>query len=676
MPGATRRTSHAAVLLLVATSWRTAAADSWPSPPALRLASAAPTDLLTIPAAEAMPDWSAAATLVAQYLHPAATETRPRLHGLALDALLAASLGGRVLVAARAPMRAALIEDAGGGIDVAGPVVPSLGLDARLVLRRRGRDRIGPGVALLFSLDLSTASWRPALYRPGLAVDLGLGWLHLGAYVSVPFHPAREDTPPALRIDHGGGVSLHPCSTCGLSIGLGVDGSVPLTGADSGKDAVTRGLAWLGWRVPDSRLTARCFVAMPLDGDRLARAELVAGAALSWDFGDARDAHGYPIPDPIAATPRSARSARSTAFPSSDSGTPTDRPSAPAAIASPTAVATPRAPRFAGPGVPAGPVLVLDPRQSLRDAADAIELANQRYLPSALAARGLETLQEILVNTAAGLALTTVLMGTTYHYALSVRLTVLFLQWIGVGSLALLGSERANQIQAAFEPFLATVVLAGGDKAMIDRAARQYADAVALVCSAGAEMLFYVGAAKGVDFVLKHLEGSRLAREIGIQRIRAWLQRGARQVEQQRAATSIRPASRPAQAPNGLTPNQKGKLGQDWSRTASKARGEVIVGGNVDLIFTIRGRRVAIRADFLVQTPEPNVYNYIESKYSPRASYQKNQRIVIPELVKAGDAGLPAVVGVRAGRLKTGGRIVVRFQGDIWTGKPVLLGDE
>jgi hypothetical protein len=92
----------------------------------------------------------------------------------------------------------------------------------------------------------------------------------------------------------------------------------------------------------------------------------------------------------------------------------------------------------------------------------------------------------------------------------------------------------------------------------------------------------------------------------------------------------------------------------------------------VDLIFKIAGRDVGVRADIL--SLEGIDYVYVESKFTPRASFTRNQRIVIPELVKAGDAGLVAEIGPRSGALNAGDKIRVVFQGDVWTGGPVLHG--
>jgi hypothetical protein len=122
-----------------------------------------------------------------------------------------------------------------------------------------------------------------------------------------------------------------------------------------------------------------------------------------------------------------------------------------------------------------------------------------------------------------------------------------------------------------------------------------------------------------------------------------------------------------------LTPYQKGELAKLWSVEAAISRGEQIAGQEVDLTFTINGKPVSVRADVLIKTG-PNDYVYIESKFSPKASYTPNQKIVIPALVQAGDDGLVATVGARSGTLVPGTQINVTFQGDVWTASPNLMG--
>lgn len=123
-----------------------------------------------------------------------------------------------------------------------------------------------------------------------------------------------------------------------------------------------------------------------------------------------------------------------------------------------------------------------------------------------------------------------------------------------------------------------------------------------------------------------------------------------------------------------LPPNQKGELAKSWSREAAVARGEHIIGEEVDLIFTIDGKKVAVRADVLTREQGSSVHVYVETKFSGRAPYTDHQRIVIPELVRSGDGGLVAEIGRRAGSLRAGQKIRVVFQGDVWDETPTLLG--
>jgi hypothetical protein len=95
----------------------------------------------------------------------------------------------------------------------------------------------------------------------------------------------------------------------------------------------------------------------------------------------------------------------------------------------------------------------------------------------------------------------------------------------------------------------------------------------------------------------------------------------------------------------------------------------------VDLVFTIRGQHVRSRADVLEQV-DANIWVDHEAKWSELASYADHQRIVIPELIRAGDRGLQAIVRYESknGLLRRGGQIQVLFQGDVWTGGPRMLG--
>lgn len=125
---------------------------------------------------------------------------------------------------------------------------------------------------------------------------------------------------------------------------------------------------------------------------------------------------------------------------------------------------------------------------------------------------------------------------------------------------------------------------------------------------------------------------------------------------------------------DALSSNAKGEVGKAWSREAAVARGETIVGEEMDLIFNINGKEVGVRPDLLTKLPGEDTYVYIESKFSKQAGYTAHQEIVIPELVKAGDSGLVAKVGSRAGSLDPGAKVRVVFQGDTWDRGPTLLG--
>lgn len=228
---------------------------------------------------------------------------------------------------------------------------------------------------------------------------------------------------------------------------------------------------------------------MPLD--RLDAGEFTAGIALSWEYGDARDAHGHAPAPPLPAR------------------------------------AMPSGPKFAGPGVPA-PSPAFDLVQVARDAATAVDLANRKYLAPALAFRGLEALQDVVVGTVAGVTIGMMLMASATYYSVSLQATAMILRWFGVLSISAFGASQSVAIRTAFDPFLDAILLARGDPDRIDLAARQYADAVALVCGTTAELLFFAATARGIDPVLRQLADSRLARTLGVERLRAWLAAGIR----------------------------------------------------------------------------------------------------------------------------------------------------
>ena len=178
--------------------------------------------------------------------------------------------------------------------------------------------------------------------------------------------------------------------------------------------------------------------------------------------------------------------------------------------------------------------------------------------------------------------------------------------------------------------------------------------------TAGKALTRVPGAGKLISKVAGSKVGKILAKDVGK------LGRGGSAAEAETAAARAQLKA--------LRPNAKGKVGQGWSYKAAIARGEEIAGEEVDLIFNINGQDVAVRADVLTKLPGEDTLVYIEAKFSGSARYQPHQKIVIPELVKSGDAGLIATVGARPGNLRPGAQIRVVFQGDVWDGVPTLLG--
>lgn len=128
---------------------------------------------------------------------------------------------------------------------------------------------------------------------------------------------------------------------------------------------------------------------------------------------------------------------------------------------------------------------------------------------------------------------------------------------------------------------------------------------------------------------------------------------------------------------NGLKPHQKGVLGHVWSRERALQQGATIIGEEVELVFQIRGKNFKVRADLLLFDELDEVYVYVEAKYSPVARFTTNQKVVVPELIMAGDEGLLAEIGARTGGgpLQEGLTVRVVFEGDVWDRGPALVGD-
>lgn len=115
---------------------------------------------------------------------------------------------------------------------------------------------------------------------------------------------------------------------------------------------------------------------------------------------------------------------------------------------------------------------------------------------------------------------------------------------------------------------------------------------------------------------------------------------------------------------------ERGESGKTRMRFASKASSP----NPPPRTRSPRGRSLVMKA-FVVRETDGSIA-YVESKFSPGASYQQNQVKVYPEMVKDGDAGLVAEVGPRTGggQLIRGQKIRVQFRGDVWNGAGKLHG--
>ncbi|MFY0577505.1 DUF6861 domain-containing protein [Cystobacter fuscus] len=81
------------------------------------------------------------------------------------------------------------------------------------------------------------------------------------------------------------------------------------------------------------------------------------------------------------------------------------------------------------------------------------------------------------------------------------------------------------KVAQAFHKFISTVWNAQGNTAAVDRAAREFAEAIATLISAIMEGLLMLAMSRGVSWMVRALRGTALARKIGEARLAEWLNR-------------------------------------------------------------------------------------------------------------------------------------------------------
>lgn len=169
----------------------------------------------------------------------------------------------------------------------------------------------------------------------------------------------------------------------------------------------------------------------------------------------------------------------------------------------------------------------------------AIELS-ARYLGEAVTRHAERALRDIVialaemvvggiavlaVSTAAGAAIGALAggVGAVPGAAAGFEVGLIILEWLGLAMLLSWVVESLWKVSKAFHTFLSTVWLARGDAAAVDRAAREFAEAVATLLSAIMEGLLMLAMSRGVSWMVRQLRGTPIGMKIGEARWAEWL---------------------------------------------------------------------------------------------------------------------------------------------------------
>ncbi len=182
-----------------------------------------------------------------------------------------------------------------------------------------------------------------------------------------------------------------------------------------------------------------------------------------------------------------------------------------------------------------------------RDIDTAIQLS-ARYLPEAIgrhveaALLGvLESLALMMAIAAGVLAITTALgagigalaggVGAAPGAALGFEVGMILLQWLGLGMLVVWVGQSLQRVGAAFGSFLSMVWNARGNQGQLDRAARQFAEAIGTLCGVVLEGLVMWAVSIGVTRAISALRGTRFGSKFNNSETGQWLNERVRRVQ-------------------------------------------------------------------------------------------------------------------------------------------------
>jgi hypothetical protein len=116
-------------------------------------------------------------------------------------------------------------------------------------------------------------------------------------------------------------------------------------------------------------------------------------------------------------------------------------------------------------------------------------------------------------------------VGAVPGAAAGFEVGLIILEWLGLALLLSWLVESLWKVAKAFQKFIDTVWNARGNAAAVDRAAREFAEAIATLISVIMEGLLMLAMSRGVSWLVRALRGTALARKVGENRLAAWLNR-------------------------------------------------------------------------------------------------------------------------------------------------------
>ncbi|WP_395849004.1 SH3 domain-containing protein [Cystobacter fuscus] len=116
-------------------------------------------------------------------------------------------------------------------------------------------------------------------------------------------------------------------------------------------------------------------------------------------------------------------------------------------------------------------------------------------------------------------------VGAAPGAAAGFEIGLVILEWLGLAMLLNWVVDSLWKVAQAFHKFIGTVWNAQGNTAAVDRAAREFAEAMATLISAIMEGLLMLAMSRGVSWMVRALRGTALARKIGEARLAEWRNR-------------------------------------------------------------------------------------------------------------------------------------------------------